>query len=165
MIEKYRDKIPEINKSCFVHEKATIIGGVKLEEKVSVWPNAVLRGDGMNISIGRCSNVQDCCVLHGDSDVIIGEYVSIGHSAIIHGAEIGDSVIVGMGAIVLDGSKIGKNSIIGAGTLVTGNKVFEDESLIMGSPAKCIRKLTKEEIIGIRENAETYLTFLEEYTK
>lgn len=165
MIEKYKDKIPKINTSCFVHENATIIGGVKLEEKVSVWPNAVLRGDGMNISIGKCSNIQDCCVLHGDCEVTIGEYVSIGHGAIVHGAKIGDSVIVGMGAIVLDGAKIGKNSIIGAGALVTGNRVFEEESLIMGSPAKFIRKLTKEEIIGIRENAETYLTFLEEYTK
>ncbi|MDY5435473.1 gamma carbonic anhydrase family protein [Peptostreptococcus porci] len=163
MIEKYLDKEPMVPESCFIHKLATIAGGVKFGERCSVWPNASLRGDSCNITFGDNCNVQDSVVVHGYDEVVFGDYVSLGHGCIIHGANIDDNVIIGMGAIVLDGAKIGKNCIVGAGSLVTSNKVFGDGLLIVGSPAKAVRKLTEDEIRGIIENAEEYMVFLENY--
>ncbi|WP_101773861.1 gamma carbonic anhydrase family protein [Peptostreptococcus faecalis] len=163
MIKKYLDKSPKIPSSCYVDEMASVIGEVELGENVSIWPSASVRADEMKIKIGNNSNIQDCSSLHGDEDISIGENVSVGHGAIVHGAEIGNNVVVGMGSIILDGAKIGDNCIIGAGSLITGNKKFESGMMILGSPAKAVRKLTDEEIKYIEDNSKTYLELKKDY--
>ncbi len=142
-----------------IYEGAKVLGDVKLGSNVSIWYNAVIRGDIEPITIEDNSNIQDNCVLHVSEDypVKIGKNVSVGHGAIVHGCTIEDDVLVGMGAIILNGAHITKNCLIGAGALVTENKTFEEGSLILGSPAKAVRKLTDEEIESIRENADEYV--------
>ena len=142
-----------------IYNGARIVGDVTLGDHVSIWYNAVVRGDEAPISIGERSNVQDNCVVHVSEGkpVKIGENVSVGHGAIVHGCTIDDNVIIGMGAIVLNGAHIGKNSLVGAGALVTENKEFPEGSLIIGSPAKAVRELSEEEIDGIMDNAEEYV--------
>ncbi len=144
---------------AIIYEGAKVVGDVKLGNNVSIWYNAVIRGDIEPITIEDNSNIQDNCVLHVSEDypVKIGKNVSVGHGAIVHGCTIEDDVLVGMGAIILNGAHITKNCLIGAGALVTENKTFEEGSLILGSPAKAVRKHTDEEIEGIRENADEYV--------
>ncbi len=144
---------------AIIYEGAKVVGDVKLGNNVSIWYNAVIRGDIEPITIEDNSNIQDNCVLHVSEDypVKIGKNVSVGHGAIVHGCTIEDDVLVGMGAIILNGAHITKNCLIGAGALVTENKTFEEGSLILGSPAKAVRKLTDEEIESIRENADEYV--------
>ncbi|WP_103981858.1 barstar family protein [Helcococcus massiliensis] len=151
---------PSIPTSAYIAEGARVIGNVVLGENVSVWYNAVIRGDLKNkIVIGDNSNVQDNAVIHlsRDSEVSIGKNVTIGHSAIIHGATIEDNVLIGMGSIILDGAHIKKNTIIGAATLVTKNKVIEEGSMVMGTPGKVVRQCSQEEIESITENANSYI--------
>lgn len=162
MIRRFLEFYPEIPESCYVDIAANVIGNVKFGENVSVWPCASVRGE-TEIRVGNYSNIQDSAIIHGDGDVIIGDYVSLGHGCIVHGATLGNNILVGMGAIVLDGAKIGDNCIIGAGALITGNKVFEEGSLIIGSPARAVRKLSQEEIDGIRETANWYLGVIKDY--
>lgn len=143
----------------FVADGAKIIGDVKLGDNCSVWYNAVIRADVSPVVIGDGSNVQDCCVIHGEAGTptVIGSGVSVGHGAILHSCEIGDNTLVGMGAIVLNRAKIGKNCIIGAGALITQNTVVPDNSMYLGSPAKFFRSLTAEEIAANRSNADQYI--------
>lgn len=146
-------------KSVKIFEGAQVIGNVEIDEDSSIWYNAVIRGDMSPIKIGKCSNIQDNCVIHSDSyssPVILGDYVSVGHAAVLHGCEIGDNTLIGINSTVLNGAKIGKNSIVGAGAVVTEGKVFEEGSLILGIPAKAVRKLNNEEINSIKENALKY---------
>jgi len=154
-----------LGKTIFIAKSADVVGKVKLGNFISVWFQVVLRGDVDSITIGDRTNIQDGSVVHvaAGYPTIIGEGVSIGHKAIIHGCEIGDNVLVGMGAIILNGAKIGENSIVGAGSLVTQGKVFAPNSLIMGSPAKVVRELKPEEIQSIRDNAEEYLETMKGY--
>ena len=154
-----------LGKTIFIAKSADVVGKVKLGNFISVWFQVVLRGDVDSITIGDRTNIQDGSVVHvaAGYPTIIGEGVSIGHKAIIHGCEIGDNVLVGMGAIILNGAKIGENSIVGAGSLVTQGKVFPPNSLIMGSPAKVVRELKPEEIQSIRDNAEEYLETMKGY--
>lgn len=154
-----------LGKTIFIAKSADVVGKVKLGNFISVWFQVVLRGDVDSITIGDRTNIQDGTVVHvaAGYPTIIGEGVSIGHKAIIHGCEIGDNVLVGMGAIILNGAKIGENSIVGAGSLVTQGKVFPPNSLIMGSPAKVVRELKPEEIQSIRDNAEEYLETMKGY--
>jgi carbonic anhydrase/acetyltransferase-like protein (isoleucine patch superfamily) len=154
-----------LGKTIFIAKSADVVGKVKLGNFISVWFQVVLRGDVDSITIGDRTNIQDGTVVHvaAGYPTIIGEGVSIGHKAIIHGCEIGDNVLVGMGAIILNGAKIGENSIVGAGSLVTQGKVFAPNSLIMGSPAKVVRQLKPEEIQSIRDNAEEYLETMKGY--
>lgn len=142
-----------------IYDGAKVVGEVTLSDNVSIWYNAVVRGDQAPISIGERSNVQDNCVIHVSEGkpVNIGENVSIGHGAIVHGCTIDDNVIIGMGAIILNGAHIKSNSLVGAGALVTENKEFPEGSLIIGSPAKAVRELKEEEIEGILENANEYI--------
>ena len=149
----------DVHNSVFIAEGAQLVGNIEIGENSSVWYNATLRADYGKIVIGKNSNVQDNAVVHlsHNSDTIIGNNVTVGHSAIVHGAKLGDNVLVGMGAIVLDNSVIGENSIIGAGSLVTKNKEFPPKSLILGSPAKLIRELTDEEVTSIQKNADEYV--------
>lgn len=149
----------KIHPSAWIAEGAVVVGDVTLGENVSVWFTAVLRGDTESLSIGANSNIQDGAVCHADPDfpLIIGDGVTVGHRAIVHGAQVGDNSLIGMGAIVLNGAKIGANCIVGAGALVTQNKVFPDNSLILGSPAKVVRELTDDEIATNRRSASEYV--------
>ena len=150
---------PSINENAYVSESVDIIGDVKVEENVSIWFGARLRADMNKIVIGANSNIQENAVVHVDieSPVIIGENVTIGHSAIIHGCNISNNVLVGMGSIILNNAKISKNSIVGAGALVTQGKEFEEGVLILGNPAKAVRKLSEEEIKSIKRSADNYV--------
>ncbi len=161
MIKNLGDKKVQIHKSCFIAETADIIGDVTIGENSSIWYQAVLRGDGNYIKIGRNSNVQDNTVIHIDDyyPTIIGDYVTIGHQAIIHACNIGNNVLIGMGAIILDGSEIGDNTIIAAGSLVPPGKKIPSGVLAMGSPVKVVRELTEEEKKGLVNSAEIYIEF------
>lgn len=141
-IDGIRPELPAEGR-YYVASEAVLIGRVKLEDDVSVWFGAVLRGDNEWITIGAGSNVQDGCVLHTDPGfpLTVGAGCTIGHRAVLHGCTIGENSLVGMGAVVLNGAKIGKNSIVGAGALVTEGKEFPDNSLLVGSPARAIRTL------------------------
>ncbi len=138
---------------------AAVIGRVFLGEDVGIWFGAVLRGDNDPIRIGARSNVQDHVVMHTDPGfpVVVGEGCTIGHRAIVHGATIGDNSLIGMGAIVLNGARIGRNCLVGAGALVTEGKAIPDNSLVVGSPARVIRELDEEAILGLRRSAERYV--------
>ena len=156
---------PSINENAYVSESVDIIGDVKVEENVSIWFGARLRADMNKIVIGANSNIQENAVVHVDieSPVIIGENVTIGHSAIIHGCNITNNVLVGMGSIILNNAKISKNSIVGAGALVTQGKEFEEGVLILGNPAKAVRKLSEEEIKSIKRSADNYVALSKKY--
>ena len=148
-------------KNIYTGNNVVITGEVSLSEDVSIWHNAVLRGDEGSITIGPRTNIQDLVMIHTgmpDYSVIIGHDTTIGHSAIIHGCTIGDECMIGMGAIIMNGAKIGNQCIVAAGSIVTEHKTFPEKSLILGSPAKLIRTLTDDEIQKIRDNAEAYVT-------
>lgn len=156
---------PIIDKSVFIAPGAQVVGDVCLCENVSIWHNAVLRGDVDKITVGKNSNVQDNCTLHCDFDIElkIGENVTIGHAAVLHSCEIGDNSLVGMGAILLGGVKVGKNCLIAAGTLLTPNTVIPDGSMVMGFPGKVKRQLSEQEIKNITDNAAEYLKLMKLY--
>lgn len=143
----------------FVAANATIIGSVRLGDGASVWFNAVLRGDNDWIDIGARSNVQDGAVLHTDPGIrlVVGDDVTVGHQAVLHGCAIGSSSLIGIGSTVLNGARIGANCIVGAHTLVTENKEFPDGSMILGSPARVARKLHDEEIALLKKSADVYV--------
>jgi carbonic anhydrase/acetyltransferase-like protein (isoleucine patch superfamily) len=147
-----------INKSVVVLEGTVIDGNVNINEKSSVWFNAVLRGDIEPLNIGKFSNIQDNCVLHSSKGypLIIGDHVSVGHAAILHGCTVEDNCLIGMNATVLNGATIKKNSIVGAGAVVTEGREFPEKSLILGVPAKSVRTLQNEEIKNIKDNAINY---------
>ena len=166
MIRSFKGMTPVIPASCYVDESAQIIGDVVLGEHASVWMNAVLRGDVYSIRIGAHSNVQDCSVLHGMKEqynVVLGEYVTVGHSVTLHGCVVEDRCLIGMGSIVLNGAKIGTGSIIAAGTLIPEGTVVAPGSLWIGSPGKFRRKLEAGEDEMIMRYAQNYLGYTEEY--
>ena len=158
MIKEFEGIMPEIDESVFVAESADIIGDVKIGKNSSVWYNTVLRGDEHAIRIGEKTNIQDGTVVHVglDVDTVIGDNVTVGHNALVHGCKIGNNSLVGMGAIVLNGAEIGEFCMIGAGALVTQNKKFPDGMLIIGSPAKAVRELTEEEKQSLIKSADDY---------
>ena len=149
--------MPKIHPSTFIAPSAIIIGHVTIGENCGVFPNAVIRGDENSIVIGNGSNIQDCCVIHADAEhqVKIGENVTIGHAAMIHGATISDDCLIGIHATVLNGAKINSGSIIGACALVTEDMVVPEHSLIVGVPGR-IKKQDPQFIHIIRKNAEIY---------
>ena len=159
MIKSFNGHTPAIRASCFVADNATVIGNVTLQEDASVWYGAVIRGDADAIFIGKGSNVQDCAVLHTDKGfaLTLGEKVTVGHSAVVHGAQVGDNVIIGMHATLLNGCVIGKNSIIGAGALVREGQIIPDNSLVVGCPAKILREVSPEQIADNTWNADHYI--------
>lgn len=150
----------KIHESAFIAPGAIALGDVTIGEDCSIWYHATIRGDSSPIRIGRSTNIQDNCVLHGNASypVVIGEMVTVGHGAIIHGCTIEDHSLIGMGAILLNGCHIGKNCIIGAGALVTQNTVIPDNSLVLGNPGKIKREVTEEEVTSISRNALHYAT-------
>ena len=164
-LRQYLDSAPTIDASAFVAPGADLIGDVTLAEESSVWFQTVLRADINRIVIGPRSNIQDGAVIHlaDDFGTHVGELVTVGHKAILHACAIGDEVLVGMGAIVLDGAEIGARCIIGAGALITGGKKFPDGSLILGSPAKAVRTLSLDEQADIKVWAEKYVALSRAY--
>lgn len=155
----------ESNENVFIFPGAKVVGDVTFEPGCSVWFNAVLRGDSGAIRLGRGCNVQDNAVFHGDGAIptVLGDGVTVGHSAIVHSCTIGDHTLVGMGAIILSGAVVGRECMIGAGALVTGKMVIPDRVLVTGSPAVIRRALTQEEIKEVRESSEYYMGLAEHY--
>jgi carbonic anhydrase/acetyltransferase-like protein (isoleucine patch superfamily) len=150
---------PMIAESAYVAPNATLIGKVALADRVSVWFGATLRGDNELISIGMNSNVQEATVMHTDMGfpLTVGANVTIGHQAMLHGCTIADGALIGIQAVVLNGAVIGKQCLVGAGAIVTERQQFPDRSLILGAPAKVIRKLTNEEVADMLHGAEHYV--------
>lgn len=166
MIRSYRGITPQVQDTCYVDESAQLIGDVALGEHASVWMNAVLRGDVHEIRVGHYSNIQDCSVLHGMKEqfgVYVGDYVTVGHNAVLHGCKIEDRCLIGMGTIILNGAVVGSGSIIAAGTLIPEKTVIEPNSLWMGSPGTFRRKLEKDDEAMILRYAENYLGYKKSY--
>lgn len=149
----------QVHASAWIAPGAVVVGDVTLSEDVSVWFNAVLRGDTESLVIGVASNIQDGCVLHADPGfpLVLGRGVTVGHRAVVHGAKVGDNTLIGMGAILLNGVDVGDDCIVGAGALLTPGRVFPAGSLILGSPAVWTRSLTADEIAGNRRSAAGYV--------
>ena len=165
-IRNFENQKPDIHATTFVDDTALILGEVKIGENCSIWPLTVIRGDVNRIEIGDNTNIQDNSVLHvthdgpynpGGYDLKIGNNVTVGHRVILHGCQIGDSCLIGMGATIMDGVVIESNNLIGAGSLVTPNKHLESGHLWMGSPIRKVRKLTEEEIKSIEYSALNYV--------
>lgn len=152
---------PKVGKHVFVARNAVVEGRVTLEDYSSVWPGAVLRGDINRIEVGRCSNIQDLSVLHVETNrpCLMGDYVVVGHAAILHACTVKDGSLVGMGSIVMDGAVIGSGTILGAGSLVPHGERLKPGSLYFGRPARFVRKLTKREIRGLIEWAKRYVQY------
>ncbi|HEX9027331.1 MAG TPA: gamma carbonic anhydrase family protein [Clostridium sp.] len=159
MIKNFMDMKPILEEEIYIAETAVIIGDVTLKRNSNIWFGAVLRGDEESIVIGENTNIQENSIVHVDENnkVEIGDGCTIGHGVIVHGCKIGNNTLVGMGAIILNGAKIGNNTIVGAGSLITQNKVFEDGVLIIGNPAKVVRKLTEEEIDNNKKSCLNYI--------
>lgn len=158
-VDQFLGATPRIHESAYIAPGATVIGDVTLAEHTSVWFSAVLRGDINRIVIGPRTNIQDGAVVHlaDEFGTFVGELVTVGHKAVLHACTVGDEVLIGMGAIVLDGAEIGARSIIGAGAVVTGGKKIPPGSLVLGAPGKIVRTLTLDEQAGIRVWAERYV--------
>ena len=166
MIRSYLGLSPTVPASCYIDPSAQLIGDVQLGEKSSVWMNAVIRGDVNSIRIGAFSNVQDCAVLHGQRyvyPVTIGDWVTIGHNATVHGCVLEDDVLIGIGAIVLNGAHIGAGTIIAAGALVPERTTIPPNSLVTGVPGRIRRTLLPADLDLIRLYANNYLDYTRQY--
>jgi carbonic anhydrase/acetyltransferase-like protein (isoleucine patch superfamily) len=162
MLRRYREVGPVVPASCYVDPSAQVIGDVVLGERASIWMNAVVRGDVNAIRIGAESNVQDCAVLHGMRHlypVIVGERVTIGHNATVHGCVLEDEVLVGIGAVILNDARIGEGSIIAAGAVIPEHAVIPPRSLVAGVPGKVRRELGEKDRAMILQYARNYLDY------
>lgn len=171
-LSAFLDTTPILGARVYTHPSCQIIGDVTIGDDSSIWCNAVLRGDVNRIVIGRCSNVQDLTIGHvthktadkpDGSPLLIGDYVTVGHSAILHGCTIGNECLIGMGAVILDDAVIPDHIMIGAGSLIPPGKVLESGMLYMGRPAKAVRALTPEEVAYLRYSAENYIQLKDTY--
>ena len=168
MLRKYRGVSPRVHSSAYVDESAQVIGDVEIGEASSVWMNAVVRGDVHYIRVGRRSNIQDGTVVHvmnGTHPTTIGDDVTIGHAAVVHGCTLADRILVGMGAILLNGATVGEDCIVAAGTLLTEGITIPPRSLVMGSPGKVKRTLTDAEVASILEYSERYVGYRLDYVQ
>ena len=167
MLYALGDISPQIDGKCFIAPDAAVIGDVHLHADTSVWFGAVLRGDVERITIGRGSNIQDGSVLHCDpgAPLILDEFVTVGHQVMLHGCRIGRNSLIGIGSTILNHATIGAHSIVGANALVTENKTFPVGVLILGAPAKVVRKLSEQEIAGLPTYATRYIERAERYRK
>jgi len=172
LLSPYLDTFPSIGESCYLHPSAQLIGDVRLGRDSSVWCNAVLRGDVNRIEIGACSNIQDFSMGHVShknaakpegSPLLIGDYVTVGHGAILHGCRIGDECLIGMGSMVMDDAVIQPRVMLGAGSLVSPGKTLESGYLYVGRPAVRVRPLTPDEIAYLRYSAEHYVRVKNNY--
>jgi carbonic anhydrase/acetyltransferase-like protein (isoleucine patch superfamily) len=159
MLYDLGDRKPVVHPSCFVADSAQVIGSIRLEQDASVWFNTVLRGDNELITIGPESNVQDATVIHTDAgiEVRLGRGVTVGHRVMLHGCEVGDYSLIGIGAIVLNRAKIGKHCLIGAGALITEDKVIPDGSLVLGSPGRVVRQVSDQQKLMLQGSAAHYV--------
>ncbi|MEM5387745.1 gamma carbonic anhydrase family protein [Paraburkholderia phymatum] len=157
-IYKIGTRQPLVHPQAYVSEHAAIIGDVEIGQGASVWPGAVIRGDNEKITIGKDVNVQDGAIIHADPGfpVAIGNGVSIGHQAMLHGCVVGAHTLIGLQAVLLNGVTVGQNSLVGAAALLGENKAFPDRSLIIGAPAKVVRELADDVVEKIRLNAQDY---------
>jgi carbonic anhydrase/acetyltransferase-like protein (isoleucine patch superfamily) len=166
MIRACRGVMPTVASSAYVDASAQVIGDVAIGEESSIWMNVVMRGDVNCIRLGARANVQDGTIVHvmrGTHPTVIGDEVTIGHAAVIHGCTIEDRVLVGMGAIVLNGAVIGRDSIVAAGALVVEGTGIPPGSLVMGSPARVRRALTDDEVASIGQYAASYVKYRLDY--
>jgi carbonic anhydrase/acetyltransferase-like protein (isoleucine patch superfamily) len=166
MLRPYKGTLPTVDHSAFVDESAQVIGDVHIGAESSVWMNAVIRGDVHRIRIGRRTNLQDLTIVHVMRDLhpaFLGDEVTVGHSACLHGCTIEDRVLVGMGATLLNGVHVGADSIIAAGSLLTEGTRIPPRSLVMGRPGAVRRTLTEAEVAGIRQYAENYVAYRLDY--
>jgi carbonic anhydrase/acetyltransferase-like protein (isoleucine patch superfamily) len=158
---------PELDPESWVAESATVLGRVVLKKGASVWFGATLRGDNDPIVIGENSNVQDGSVLHTDvgSPLTIGKNVTVGHMVMMHGCEVGDNSLIGIGSIILNGAKIGKNCLIGANSLITEGKVIPDGSMVMGAPGKVVREVSEQQLQGMMAGSLHYVENWKRYAR
>jgi carbonic anhydrase/acetyltransferase-like protein (isoleucine patch superfamily) len=166
MIRPYRSVLPRVHPTAYVDDSAQVIGDVEIGEESSVWMMAVIRGDVHWIKIGRRSNVQDGSVIHVMNQThptTIGDRVTIGHAAILHGCTIEDQCLIGMGAILLNGAHIGTGSIVAAGALVLEEMKVPPRSLLMGNPARVRRQLTDQEVADIQAYSDRYVGYRLDY--
>ena len=168
MVRSYQGHVPVVPDSCYVDVSAQVIGDVTLGENSSVWMNAVVRGDVNSIRIGTNSNVQDCAVLHGmrhKYPVIVGDWVTIGHNATVHGCVLEDACLIGIGAVVLNNARIGEGSIIAAGAVIPEHTIVPPNTLWAGVPGKERRRLGPEDRETILMFAKNYLDYVAIYLK
>jgi carbonic anhydrase/acetyltransferase-like protein (isoleucine patch superfamily) len=166
MLRPYKGALPRVHPRAYVDDSAQVIGDVEIGDASSIWMNAVVRGDVHWIRIGARSNVQDGVVVHvmnGTHPTTIGDDVTIGHAAVVHGCTIGSRVLIGMGAILLNGVEVGEDSIVAAGTLLTEGARVPARSLVMGSPGRVKRELTAAEVASILEYSERYVGYRLDY--
>jgi carbonic anhydrase/acetyltransferase-like protein (isoleucine patch superfamily) len=166
MLRPYRGKFPSVAASAYVDPSAQVIGDVFIGERSSIWANTTLRGDVNRIYIGEETNIQDNSVLHGELDeyeVIVGNRVTVGHMAVLHGCVVEDDCLIGIGAIILNGAKIGRGSVIAAGALVSESMEVPANSLVMGLPAKVRRQVSAEERERFAKNNQNYIRYRQDY--
>jgi carbonic anhydrase/acetyltransferase-like protein (isoleucine patch superfamily) len=164
-IYRLGDRQPQLAPSVWIAPTATIIGDVRLAENVSIWWNAVLRGDNDTITIGANTNIQDGSILHTDEGMpmTLGRDITVGHLVMLHGCSIGDGTLVGIKSVILNGAVIGKHCLIGANTLIPEGKIIPDRSVVMGSPGKVIRELSDEQLARFARNATHYVDNTQRY--
>jgi len=158
-IYQFGEFAPDIDSSAYITDSANVIGKVRIEAGASIWFNVTIRGDNELITVGQNSNLQEGCVLHTDPGcpVEIGNTVTVGNQAMLHGCTIGDGALIGIQAVILNGAKIGNNCLVGAGALVTEGKEFPDNTLILGSPAKAVRTLCDDDLARMHANTANYV--------
>lgn len=164
-IYNFQNYQPQVHPLAWIAPNAAVIGQVSIASEVSIWFGAVIRADMAEINIGEQSNIQDNCVLHVDEDtpMSIARRVLIGHGVVLHGCEIGEGTMVGIGSVILNRAKIGKNCIIGARTLVGENKIVPDNSFVVGTPAKILKTVTAENILRVQDGIDNYIKISKQY--
>jgi carbonic anhydrase/acetyltransferase-like protein (isoleucine patch superfamily) len=167
MLRSFFRDVPRLHATGYIHDSAEIIGRVTIKKNASIWPMVVLRGDIEPITIGEDSNVQDAVVMHTARGVpvVLGKGVTVGHSAVVHGAKVGDYCLIGMGAILLDGCVIGKECLIGAGALVPEGMKVPPRSLVVGVPGRVKRPITAKERRLLHERAKNYIRYAQEHSR
>jgi carbonic anhydrase/acetyltransferase-like protein (isoleucine patch superfamily) len=163
MVRGFNGRVPKVASTAFISETAYVVGDVEIGENSNIWPGAVIRGDFGKISIGKNTTIEDNSVLHAREDMIVGNHVIIGHGAVVHCREIGNNVLIGNNATVLDFAEIGNFCMIGAGSLVTIDMKIPDNSLVMGVPAHVKDQLTEEQVSQLRQGAASYRKLAQHY--
>ena len=160
-----QDRVPVLGEGSWVADNATVVGSIVLGRNVNIWFGAVLRGDNDPITVGDNSNIQDGAILHTDEGIplTLGQHVTVGHMAMLHGCTVGDGSLIGINAVILNNAVVGKHCLIGANTLIPEGKVIPDRSLVVGTPGRIIRELTDEEVDGFRRNALGYVENADSY--
>jgi carbonic anhydrase/acetyltransferase-like protein (isoleucine patch superfamily) len=165
-LETFEGHTPVVDPEAFVHPRAVLIGQVEVGAQASIWPNTTLRGDDGRITIGARTSIQDGTVVHltgGLSHTSVGQRVTVGHNVTLHGATVEDDCLIGMGAIILDNAHIGHHSLVGAGALVTQNTIIPPYSLVLGSPARVVRRLKDRELAQIDQSWQVYAAHAKRY--